>query len=157
MSVLNPVPYALNQVMLYGAVVCVREQLTSATVEVCMHVQTREGEAGFAVHLFNRRALEILAFHQAHLQMYPDEPLLVSLIGRLAHREDETIVVGEAVTFHVSPDVRTWGGRLTNALLSRYVVQNGRPDWLAALAEEDDEISEPAAKGKTSNVSRPRR
>lgn len=150
-----PVPYALNQVILYGEVVSVSEHVTVEKVEVCMVVQTQEGETGFAVHLFDRRALELMAFYQSHRQLYPDDPFLVSLIGRLAHRDDETIVVGESITFHVAPDVRIWGGRLTGALLSGYAVQHREVDW--SKREEDIPMRRPAFRGKVAHVARSRR
>ena len=126
----NPVPYALNQVMLYGAVVGLDEEMSATGVRVCVRVQTQEGEAGFPVQLANRRALELLAFHESHRQMYPHEPFLVSLLGRLALADEELVVVAEAITFLVAPDVRLWGGRLLQSLLGRYVVLYGMPDWL---------------------------
>lgn len=126
----NPVPYALNQVMLYGAVIGLDEQMSAAGVRVCVQVQTQEGEAGFPVQLANRRALELLAFHESHRQMYPHEPFLVSLLGRLALAGEELVVVGEAITFLVAPDVRLWGGRLLQSLLGRYAALYGPSDWL---------------------------
>ncbi len=149
------VPYALNQVILYGKVVSVSEQVTVEEVEVCVAVQTQEGDTGFAVQLFDRRALELMAFYQSHRQMYPDDPFLISLIGRLAHRDDQTIVVGESVTFHVAPDVRIWGGRLTGALLSGFSLQQREVEW--SKREEDIPMHRPALRGKVAHVARSRR
>lgn len=148
----NPAPYALNQVMLYGAVIGLDEQMSALGVRVCARVQTQEGEAGFPVQLANRRALELLAFHESHRQMYPHEPFLVSLLGRLALTGEELVVVAEAITFLVAPDVRLWGGRLLQSLLARYVALYGVPGWLADGGHAPNPSWSSASTGEASGV-----
>ena len=80
--------------------------------------------------LRDRRALELIAFYDAHTQMSPNEAFPISIDGHVQSRSDEVRLCGDAVTFHVGPQVRMWGGKMVRAVLREYAQQYGPRPWL---------------------------
>ena len=93
-------------------------------------MQTQDGGCGHTVLLRDRRALELIAFYDAHTQMSPNEAFPISIDGHVQSRSDEVRLCGDAVTFHVGPQVRMWGGKMVRALLREYAQQYGPRPWL---------------------------
>jgi len=150
---MNRVPYYLNQILLYGKVLSLREEISELGVRVWISVQTQDGDHGHDVLLRDRRALELLAFYDAHMQMFPQEPFTISINGHVWSRPDEMQLRGDAVTFHVGHQVRMWGGKLVQALLREYQQQYGPRPWLGDdfLGEAGDAGSEPVTADSSSN------
>lgn len=128
---MNPVPYALNQVILYGAVVDVQQEMSEQGVIVTLLVQTERTAEAHPVELRDRRALELLAYHQAQHDMYPNESFLVTVMGHLRTHHGYSLVEGETVTFHIPADVRLWGGQAVRGVFKRYAQLYGDRPWLA--------------------------
>ncbi len=140
---MNPVPYALNQVLLYGDVVGVEQEMSEKGVFVTLLLRTHRAEEPHPVELRDRRALELLAYHQVHREMYPRESFLVSVTGSLITRQRTMTVAGDSITFHIPPDVRTWGSQAVRLAFKRYVDLYGDRPWLHINSGAHDLDPEP--------------
>ena len=127
---MNKVPYYLNQILMYGKVLSLKHEISELGVWVWISVQTQDEDYGHTVLLRDRRALELIAFYDAHMQMSPNEAFTISINGHVKSRPDEIQLCGDAVTFHVGPQVRMWGGKLVRAVLREYAQQYGPKPWL---------------------------
>ena len=135
---MNLVPYYLNQILMYGKVLELNEEISELGVRVWISLQTRDGDHGHTILLRDRRALELLAFYDAHMQMLPHEPFTISVNGHVRSCPDEMQLRGDAVTFHVGPQVRMWGGKLVQAVLRKYAQQYGPRPWLGSEFDGED-------------------
>ena len=135
---MNKNPYSLNQVLLYGKVLDLKHEVSELGVWVWISVQTQDGDCGHTVLIRDRRALELIAFYDAHTQMSPNEAFTISINGHVKSCPDEVQLCGDAVTFHVGPQVRMWGGKLVRAVLREYAQQYGPRPWLGNEFQGED-------------------
>lgn len=124
------VPYAHNHINLYGAVVALEKEFAEQEVRVDVYVETTKDSDPHPVRLRNRRALEMLAFYQANQQMYPNEPFLITVLGHVQTEQGCTRIIGDSVTFVLTPDVRTWGAQLVRTTVQHYEQLYGPKPWL---------------------------
>jgi len=121
-----------NYIFLYGAVTLLEQAINGRTARVFLTIETEEGAAPeVPVLVKHRRALETLAFYQAHQELHPDEPFIVSLQGRLRKVAGRTVLEANAITFQVAADVTRLGGRMTHRLIGQYEATYGPKTWLA--------------------------
>ena len=120
-----------NHVNLYGAVTLIKQEINGRTAWVFLTVETEEGAVSeVPVLVKHRRALETLAFYQAHQELHPDEPFIVSIQGRLRKVKGATVLDATSITFQVAADATRMGGRLSYRLVDRYVATYGQKTWL---------------------------
>ena len=127
---MNSVPYALNQVLLYGGVAGVEQEMSEQGALVILLLRCQRTEEPHPVELRDRRALEFLAYHQAQREMYPKETFLASVTGSLRTRQRKTVVEADSVTFHIPADVRAWGNQAVRLTFKRYAQLYGYKPWL---------------------------
>jgi len=120
-----------NHVNLYGAVTLLEQEINGRTARVFLTIETEEGAISeVPVLVKHRRALETLAFYQAHQELYPDEPFVVNIQGRLRKVKGSTVLEATSITFYVAPDVSKQGGRLSYRLVDQYIAAYGPKRWL---------------------------
>jgi len=120
-----------NHVNLYGAVTLVEQEINGRTARVFLTIETEDGAVSeVPVLVKHRRALETLAFYQAHQELHPDEPFVVSIQGRLRKVKGATVLEATSITFQVASDVTRMGGRLAYRLIDQYVATYGEKTWL---------------------------
>jgi len=120
-----------NHVTLYGAVTLVEQEINGRTARAFLTIETEDGAVSeVPVLVKHRRALETLAFYETHRKLYPDEPFVVSIQGRLRKVRDATVLDATSITFYVAPDVSKKGGRLAYKLIDQYIAAYGEKSWL---------------------------
>jgi len=120
-----------NHVNLYGAVTLLEQEINGRTARVFLTIETEEGAVSeVPVLVKHRRALETLAFYQAHQELHPDEPFVVSIQGRLRKVKGATVLEATSITFQVAADVTRMGGRLSYRLVDQYIAAYGPKRWL---------------------------
>jgi hypothetical protein len=111
--------------------------MTADNAVVLLTLQAETGPIEcIQVRVTRRRALEVLAFYQAHQQLQPDEPFMVSIQGRLRETRKQAILLADTITFHVSPDVKRAGGRLAYTAFAKYARAYGHQAWLEGAAQD---------------------
>jgi len=120
-----------NHVNLYGAVTLLEQEINGRTARVFLTIETEDGSIpDIKVLVKYRRALETLAFYQAHQELHPGEPFVVSIQGRLRKVKGATVLEATSITFQVAADVTRMGGRLAYRLVDQYIAAYGPKSWL---------------------------
>ena len=120
-----------THVNLYGAVTLVEQESNGRTARAFLTIETEDGAISeVPVLVKHRRALETLAFYQAHQELHPDEPFIVSIQGRLRKVKGATVLEATSITFQVAADATRMGGRLSYRLVDRYEQTYGQKTWL---------------------------
>ena len=120
-----------NHIFLYGAVTLLEQEINGRTARVFLTIETEEGAVSeVPVLVKHRRALETLAFYQAHQELHPDEPFVVSIQGRLRKVKGATVLEATSIAFQVAADVTRMGGRLSYRLVDQYIAAYGPKSWL---------------------------
>jgi hypothetical protein len=120
-----------NHVNLYGAVTLLEQEINGRTARVFLTIETEDGTIpDIKVLVKRRRALETLAFYQAHQELHPNEPFVVSIQGRLHKVKGSTVLESTSITFQVAADVTRMGGRLAYRLVDQYIATYGPKGWL---------------------------
>ncbi len=120
-----------NHVTLYGAVTLLEQEINGRTARVFLTIETEDGAISeVPVLVKHRRALETLAFYNAHQELHPNEPFVVSIQGRLRKVKGATVLEATSITFQVAADVARMGGRLAYRLVDQYIATYGQRNWL---------------------------
>jgi len=120
-----------NHVTLYGAVTLLEQEINGRTARVFLTIETEDGTIpDIRVLVKHRRALETLAFYNAHQELHPNEPFVVSIQGQLRKVKGATVLEATSITFQVAADVSRMGGRLAYRLVDQYIATYGQRSWL---------------------------
>jgi len=121
-----------NLVILYGAVTLLEQEINGRTARVFLTIETEDGAISeVPVLVKHRRALETLAFYQAHQELHPGEPFIVSIHGKMKKLKGRPVLEAYIITFQVAADVSRLGGKLMYRLIDQYEQTYGARAWLA--------------------------
>ena len=120
-----------NHIFLYGAVTLLEQEINGRTARAFLTIETEDGAVSeVPVLVKHRRALETMAFYNAHQELHPNEPFVVSIQGRLRKVAGATVLEATSITFQVAADVSRMGGRLAYRLVEQYINTYGPRSWL---------------------------